>query len=695
MKLVIAEKPSVAKSIAAVLGATDGKNGYQEGNGWRVSWCVGHLAEAAQPDAYNPDWKKWKLADLPLLPEPFSFQIMEKTEDQFAVLKRLLNDNSTELVINACDAGREGELIFRNVYNLSNCSKPMKRLWISSMEDAAIRAGFASLQDSAHYDKLFHSAFCRAEADWLTGINGSRFFSLTFDAKLNVGRVMTPTLALLVQREAEIDAFAPKVFWTVVLDLGGFSAATERLQQREKALTLAESCGNTATVTSVEQKERSEKAPALYDLTTLQRDANRILGYEAQQTLDYLQSLYEKKLCTYPRTDSRFLTDDMQPVVEKHVAVAGSVCGAWAPDTVNAGQVCDSSKVSDHHALIPTLAVTPNAVEALPLGEREILRLVSYGLLRAVSPAHRYSETVVCFFCAGTTFKAKGKTVLEPGWKAYDRKPETESGEEKTKKETVLPELTVGQALPIRETTVKAGKTSPPKHYTEDTLLAAMEAAGAKDMPEDAERKGLGTPATRAGVIEKLITTGYVERQKVKKVTNLLPTVSGKALIAVLPQEIQSPQLTAEWEHRLKEIERGELEPEEFLQDIKAMLSGIIRDYKPNEASRMLFPPRNKKEAVGKCPRCGKDVIEIQKGFVCQDRACGFSIWKASHFFTNKGISPSPELIAALLSLKPVLLRCFSQKTEKPYLAKITLTDDGKNTDFKMEFPKSKKGRRK
>ena len=695
MKLIIAEKPSVAKSIAAVLGANEQRKGYLQGCGWYVSWCFGHLAEPAQPEHYNPAWKKWRLADLPLLPNPFTFRVQENTSEQFELLKKLMSADETTEIVNACDAGREGELIFRNVYELAGCRKPMKRLWISSMEDAAIREGFQNLQNGADYDGLHRSAVCRAEADWLVGINGSRFLSLTFDSRLNVGRVMSPTLALLVQREAEIEAFTPVPFWKVQLDLGGFVAETERMDKRKAAVELAEACKGSATVLSVERKEKTEKAPPLYDLTALQRDANRILGYTAQQTLDYLQALYEKKLCTYPRTDSRYLTDDMESHVADHVAAAVMICGTQQPDPINAKQVCNSKKVTDHHAVIPTISVTASAVDALPLGEREILRLVALGLLRGVSGQHRYAETVAVFDCAGTKFTAKGKTVLVPGWKVYDRKPETEDKANEKDKPNVIPALDKGQELPVLASTVKAGKTSPPKHYTEDTLLSAMETAGVKDMPEDAERKGLGTPATRAAILEKLISAGYMERQKARKANNLLPTASGKALITVLPESLQSPQLTAEWEYRLKEIERGELEPKAFVQGIDDMLRELVQEYKPVPGTEMLFPRRERssKESLGKCPKCGSSVIEIDKGFICSNRECGFAIWNASRFFVNKRIKPTASMIRQLLSKGRMPLKgCYSEKSGKTYDAIAVLSLQDGQANFTLEFPNRKGG---
>ena len=696
MKLVIAEKPSVAKSIAAVLGASTQRKGFMEGNGWRVSWCFGHLAAAAKPEDYDPAWKKWRLDDLPLLPAPFRFLVTADAEEQFSVLKKLLHDADTTEVVNACDAGREGELIFRNVYELAGSKLPMKRLWISSMEDAAIRDGFKELRPGADYDGLHRASVCRAEADWLVGINGSRFFSIVYDARINVGRVMSPTLALLVRREAEIDAFTPTPFWRVQLDLGGFTAETERMDKRKAALELAEACTGVATVLSVQRKEKSEKAPPLYDLTALQRDANRILGYTAQQTLDYLQALYEKKLCTYPRTDARYLTDDMQSKVPDHVTVAANICGQAAPELINSKQICDSKKVSDHHALIPTLSATAEAVDALPLGERAVLRLVSSGLLRAVSEPHRYAETAAVLSCAGATFTAKGKTVLIQGWKLYERKPEMEEPGKEKDKQNVLPELTDGQALPVQAAKVRAGKTSPPKHYTEDTVLASMETAGAQDMPEDAERKGLGTPATRAAILEKLISAGYIERQKAKKVTSLLPTASGKALITVLPEALQSPLLTAEWEYKLKQVERGELEPSAFIRGIDNMLKELVHEYKPVPGSEMLFPRREKpmRESLGKCPCCGKDgVIELDKGFVCSDRECGFAIWKASLFFTKKQITPTAAMIRTLLHKGRMPMKgCKSESTGKTYDAVAVLEMRDGKPDFKMEFSNRKRG---
>ena len=677
MRLVIAEKPSVAQSIAAVLNAKQRRDGYLEGGGYIVSWCFGHLAELADAAVYNADYAKWSLKDLPIVPYSYRFTVREDKRKQFDVLRALLRREDVSEAINACDAGREGELIFRTVYCLAGCSKPMRRLWISSMEDDAIRDGFQRLRPGQDYDGLHQSALCRAKADWLVGINATRYFSLTYGRTLNIGRVMSPTLALLVQREAEIAAFQPEPFYTVQLDCG-VAAASERMKDREAADRIVADCkAGTVLVKAVERKEKAEKAPALYDLTALQRDANRILGYTAQQTLDYLQALYEKKLCTYPRTDSRYLTDDMEASVPALVSAAAAVCSLDAPETVHAKQVCNSKKVSDHHAIVPTVSAGKADISVLPLGEREVLKLAARGVLRAVSDVHRCAETTITLECAGHSFTAKGKTVLAPGWKVYEQ--------EQTEKATALPEVAEGQTLPVSAVSVKAGKTSPPKHFTEDTLLSAMESAGAKDMPEDAERKGIGTPATRAGIIEKLVSSGFVERKKAKKIASLLPTATGTALITVLPEQLQSPQLTAEWEHRLKEIEGGQLAPDRFMDGIAAMLSELIQTYQPIPGAEVLFPTG--RDAVGKCPRCGADVSETPKGFFCENRSCTFALWKNSKFFSAKKKALTKSLAAELLkSGRAPLKGCWSEKTGKTYDAVVVLEDDGQRVGYKLVF---------
>ena len=686
-RLAIAEKPSVAMSIAAVLGATTKKDGYVQGNGWLVSWCFGHLAQLADAGSYAPQYAKWRHEDLPILPHPWQFAVGKDKQGQFDTLKRLMCREDVAEVVNACDAGREGELIFRTVYDLSGCAKPMRRLWISSMEDEAIREGFAALKDGREYDGLHQSALCRAKADWLVGINATRLFSLLYSHTLNVGRVLSPTLALIVEREAQISAFRSEPFYTVALDCGGLTATGERQKARKEAEAVAAACeGQTATLKAVEQKERTEKPPALYDLTTLQRDANRALGYTAQQTLDYLQALYEKKLCTYPRTDSRYLTNDMEAGVPALAAVAAAICGAQVPESCNAAQVCDSTKVSDHHAVVPTAMAGKTDLAALPEGEREILGLVARGLLKSVSPAHRFAETSVTVECGGYPFTAKGRTVLAPGWKAYaqERADKPEGGR--------LPEgLKEGQPLPVAGVSVREGQTTAPKHYTEDSLLAAMETAGAKDMPEEAERRGLGTPATRAATLEKLVSTGFVERKKAKKTVNLLPTQIGVSLITVLPKQLQSPQLTAQWEHRLKEIEQGTLDPGHFMDGIAAMLKELVETCKAVDGAGALFP--SDREAVGKCPRCGGTVAEGKKGFFCENRDCRFALWKDSRFFAAKKKTLTKTVAASLLKDGQVKLTgCHSEKTGKTYDATVVLEDDGgKFVNFRLEFDRKDK----
>ena len=678
-QLVIAEKPSVAQGLAAVLGAGQRREGYLEGNGWLVSWCVGHLAELADAAAYDPAYAKWRKEDLPILPEHWKFTISPDKRDQFDTLRTLLRREDVAEVVNACDAGREGELIFRTVYALAGCSKPISRLWISSMEDEAIREGFTHLRPGREYDGLHQAALCRSKADWLVGINATRLFSLLYGCTLNIGRVVSPTLALVVQREAEIATFQPEPFYTVELDCGGLTLAGDRKASKKEAQEAAARCqGSAAVVQSVERREKTEKPPALFDLTTLQREANRTLGYTAQQTLDYLQALYDKKLSTYPRTDSRYLTDDMEAGVPALVEAAASICGVAAPEAVLAGQVCDSARVSDHHAVVPTASAGKADLEALPIGEREILRLVSLGLLRAVCPPCRSAETCITALCAGDPYTAKWKEVLSPGWKVYAQTADAEAG-------TGPDGLTEGQTLPVAAVKVKAGKTTPPRHYTEDTLLSAMETAGKEDMPEEAERRGIGTPATRAAILEKLVSAGFVERKRAKKTVSLLPTPLGTALITVLPEQLQSPMLTAEWEYRLKEVERGTLAPGDFMDGIAAMLRELVETCRPVEGGAVLFP--STRETVGRCPRCGGTVTDGRKGFFCENRACGFAIWKNSKWWENKKKTPTKAIVAALLKDgRTQISGLWSEKTGKTYTATVVLTDDGTRASFHLEF---------
>ena len=678
-KLVISEKPSVGKSIAAVLGANERKDGYFMGSGYIVSWCFGHLAELAEAAAYDEKYAKWRYNDLPILPESWQYSVARDKAKQLALLNTLMHREDVSEVVNACDAGREGESIFRTVYMLNKCDKPMKRLWISSMEDTAIRKGFETLKDGSAYDNLYASALCRSKADWLVGINSTRLFSVLYHRTLNVGRVVSPTLALIVQREAEIDAFKPEPFYTVTLGLPGFDAGSERMKNKPEAESLQKACGSQmAVVKAVERKDKAEKPPALYDLTTLQRDANRILGFTAQQTLDYLQSLYEKKLCTYPRTDSRYLTDDMESGVNALALCCAGICGTEPPAAVCSGQVCSSKRVSDHHAVVPTMAAGETDLETLPAGEREILRLAARQVLMAVSAPFVYLETEARLDCGGNAFAAKGKTVIQLGWKAY-------ADAELTDKP--LPELSEGQLLSVSSCAVKEGKTTPPKHFTEDTLLSAMETAGKEDMPEDAERKGLGTPATRAAVIEKLVATGFAERRKAKKSVRLVPTEAGVSLITVLPEQLQSPLLTAEWEHRLKEIECGELGADEFLAGICDMVAALVRDAAPVDGAEVLFP--SGRPVVGKCPRCGAEVTESKNGYFCERRSCKFGLWRDNRFLAAKKISLTKKMASSLLTQgRAYASGIYSEKTGKTYDAFIVLEDDGARSSYKLDFTK-------
>lgn len=673
MRLIVSEKPSVAYAIGAALGVGQKRKGYLEGNGYLISWCFGHLAALADADQYDPKYKKWRKEDLLIVPATFQFCISEEKRSQFELLKNLMRRQDVSEVINACDAGREGELIFRTVYELAQCRKPMKRLWISSMEDEAIREGFENLCPGEDFDGLYQSALCRAKADWLVGINATRFFSLVYGTKLNVGRVMSPTLALMVQREAQIQAFVPERFYTVNLDCG-FSAASDRIQDFTDATKIADVCkGAAAIVKSVERREKTENAPLLYDLTTLQRNANRLLGFTAQQTLDYLQSLYEKKLCTYPRTDSRYLTDDMFLTLGSLTRTAASILGCLPPDMADAQRVCDSRKVSDHHAIVPTQSSGTLDITALPVPEQHILKLICRNVLEATSPAHRWEEVVMKLDCAGTQFTAKGKRMLILGWKAY----------EKAENIQPLPELKEGQTIRVSSVTVKEGQTTPPKHHTEDTLLSAMETAG--DTPEDAERRGLGTPATRAGIIEKLISSGLVERKTAKKLTTLCPSTQGTSLITVLPEQLQSPQLTAQWEQELLAIQSGTQEPESFLEGICAMLQEMFLEYTPVKGAEVLFP--SAENIVGNCPRCGQRVRESPKGFFCSNRDCRFGIWKNNRFFAAKKKEVTAQAVASLLEKGETILKgCYSEKTGKSYDAKAVMEDDGHKTNFRLVF---------
>lgn len=653
MKLVLAEKPSVAQSIAKVLGATKREDGYLEGNGYVVSWCVGHLVELSQPEAYDEKYNKWAYADLPIFPDQWKYQVSASTKKQFGILKKLMARKDVESLVCATDAGREGELIFRLVYQQAGCRKPFERLWISSMEDSAIREGFEQLKPSTEYDALYEAALCRERADWLVGINATRLFSTLYGQTLNVGRVMTPTLAMVVMREAAISAFRPEPFYTVELAFQDFTASGERMKQKVLADDVARKCvGSVLNVTKAENKEKSEKPPALYDLTSLQRDANRVLGFTAQQTLDYTQSLYEKKLVTYPRTDSRYLTSDMKDMLPELIKSLFNIFPVEDVKNVpvHAAQVINDKKVSDHHAIIPTKEAIKCSLDDLPKGEQAILRLIATRLFCAVGEPFRYNESVIELSDGNYIFSAKGKTTVQSGWKIFSGKPADKDKEG----EKQLPSLTVGEGLSVYSTEVKEGKTSPPKHFTEDTLLQSMETAGADEMPEDAERKGLGTPATRAATIEKLVRIGFLERKGDKKTKHLISTHKGTALVTVMPEQIQSPSMTADWEEKLLMIERGEYDSNAFLKEIQDMISALVQTYEKVKGSDVLMA--KEVQTVGVCPVCGSSVTERQKGFFCSKRECHFALWKNSRYFESIGKSLTSAVAQKLLSNGEVII---------------------------------------
>lgn len=677
MKLVICEKPSVGVSISSVLGLKSRHDGYIEGGEYIVSWCFGHLAGLVNAEVYDEKYLKWRYDDLPILPMKWEYIVGKEKMKQFELLHELLNRADVTEVINACDAGREGELIFRTVYYLSGCTKPMKRLWISSMEDTAIRAGFEKLRAGSEFDGLYQSALCRSKADWLVGINATRLFSILYHRKLNVGRVVSPTLALIVQRECEIDAFKPEKFYTVGLNFGNFEASSEKFSDKSEAEKIVRDCdGKNVKVKSIDRREKYEKAPLLFDLTTLQRTANKELGYTAQQTLDYLQSLYEKKLCTYPRTDSSFLTNDMAANIPELAGISAKIYDAEISVSMNTSVVCDSSKVSDHHAIVPTISVESADISVLPTGEREILRLVACQLLCAVGEPFRYAETVVTFECGGHLLTAKGKEVLSRGWKCYL--------ECDTNKES-LPELKENAEIPLKSVSVKEGFTTPPSHFTEDTILHAMETASAKEMPEDCEHHGLGTPATRAAILEKLVANGFVERKKSKKNVHLIPTHAAYSLITVLPEQLRSPKLTAEWEQKLRMVENGEFSADDFLSGISDMVSDLTANYKVVSGAEVLFP--SGREVIGRCPRCGSEVTESRKGFFCENHDCHFALWRDNKFFKMKHMTLMKTQAVELLKSGKVFVKgLYSEKTGKLYDAWVVLDDNGEFVRYRVEF---------
>ena len=684
-KLVVAEKPSVAMSYAKVLGATSRRDGYLEGNSYLVSWCVGHLVELAPPNVYDAKYVKWSIADLPILPERWQYLVSASTKKQFGILQKLMQRPDVDSVICATDAGREGELIFRLVYQQAGCKKPFSRLWLSSMEENAIREGFAHLKPSTEYDALYNAALCRERADWMVGINASRLFSCLYGQPLAVGRVMTPVLAMTVVREAAIAAFVPEKFYTVDLELtSGCTASSKRFAQKEDAELLLSKCRKEgrATVQKMERKEKSESPPQLYDLTALQRDANRLLGFTAQQTLDYAQSLYEKRLITYPRTDSRFLTEDMAASLPGLVTDTGRAFAVEEPIPIHVQQVINGSKVTDHHALLPTKSMAKADLAALPAGERNVLRLIAARLLCAVGEPHRYAETTLTTICAGEEFTVKGKVVLSEGWKTVERKMLDELLG-KQKEAVALPDVQEQCRCSVAGAELKEGQTSPPKHFTEDLLLHAMETASADSMPEGVERQGIGTPATRAATIEKLVQKGFLERRGNKKTKVLIPTDKGKALITVMPEQIQSADMTADWEAKLLQIERGEMEPSEFMTEINTMITELVKNTEMKKGANALM----KNKIIGICPNCGANVVEREKGWFCENRECRFVLWKDNAFFKRLGKHLDAHVADKLLRDGRVRLKDCKSAKGKTYNATVLLSceADGRSK-FSLEF---------
>ena len=701
MELVIAEKPSVAQSIAAVLGATQRKDGYLEGNDYLVSWCVGHLVELAQPESYEEAWKKWSYESLPIIPQEWQHEVKSDTKAQYQILKKLMHDDRVDAVVCATDAGREGELIFRLTYNMAGCRKPMKRLWISSMEESAIRDGFHNLRPGSDYDNLYHSALCRQEADWLVGINGTRLFTVLYGGKaLKVGRVQTPTLAMLVDRESKIMNFKKEAYYMAHIMGNGLDAVSEHISDKTEADRIAETCENgQALVTSVVKEEKWVAPPKLYDLTTLQRDANRLFGFTAKQTLEYTQSLYEKKLVTYPRTDSQYLSDDMEGTAKNVIeAIFNSLLFEqnimFNPDIK---RILNSKKVTDHHAIIPTMEIIKQDLKAIPESEMKILSLCANRLLCATGEKHIYNSTKAVITCNNTVFKVSGKEVWKNGWKEFEDffKNSYKTAEDKSdaEEEKKLPELREGMMIAVEQTKVSEHFTQPPKHYTEDSLLSAMERAGAEDMGDEVERKGLGTPATRADIIEKLVKDGFVKREK----KQMIPTEDGMKLITILPDVVKSPKLTADWENELTLVSKGEVAAEQFMSGIEAMVTDLVKTYHSvsDEQKAMFGTGKGGQEVLGKCPKCGADVVRGKFGAYCTGK-CGMNVGKAL------GVTLSDTQVKSLLQGKKILVKGLKGKkgSYDAYLIpesvqEFSYTKDGKEIKgfqykFKMEFPQKK-----
>lgn len=688
MKLIITEKPSVAMAIAKVLGINKKHDGWMEGAGYYLTWCVGHLVELAEAGDYNAAYKKWNLGDLPIIPENWLYKVSHSTEKQFQVVKKLMLDSNVDRLICATDAGREGELIFRLVYYQAKCKKPFDRLWISSMEDRSIRNGFANLQDGKSHDCLYNAALCRSQADWLVGINGSRWFSLLYGGKLNIGRVQTPTLAMIVEREHQIKNFIKEKYYINHIDLDGLDATGDKLKDKSQAEQIrASTNGQDATILAVDKSIISVKAPNLYDLTSLQRDGNQYFGLTATETLNATQSLYEKKLVTYPRTDSQFITDDMHETVEQLIPRVADFLKLPLNHRPNSKILINNKKVTDHHAILPTAEISSLNFETLAKNECFILKLIASRLIFATAPRHQYAETIVSASCSGYVFKAKGKTVVDAGWKELEFSfKKVMLIKENKKEDVVLPEINKDQIFSSVNATISEHDTSPPKRYTEATLLSAMETAGNEFIDDGGDKKGIGTPATRASIIEKLVSGKYIDRNS----KQLIPSESGISLIAAVPDTVKSPKLTAEWENRLKEIEAGKLSKSTFDEMIKLFIVSMINDNKTaNDSLVGKFKSQShERTSIGKCPRCGQAVYEGEKNFYCSNRECQFVLWKDNRFFSEKKKKITKKIAEDFLrDGKSKITGLYSPKKDTKYDATVVMEDTGeKYINFKLIF---------
>ena len=693
--LVIAEKPSVAQSYAKNLSAYKREDGYLEGESCIVSWCLGHLAEYAQPEEYDPKYEKWQFDDLPILPETWKLKVSKDKKKQFEVIKTLMSRSDVEYLVNGCDAGREGELIFQRVYDLAGCRKPVKRLWISSMEDAAIQKGFQTMKSEEEYKNLCMAAVCRAQADWLIGMNGTRAYTTRYFKRLVVGRVQTPTLAMLAERQERIEHFQKEAFYKVALTDGKLTVVSENIANEEAADLLAALCnGSTAVVTQMKKERKKSFPPKLYDLTSLQREANRYFGYTAKRTLDMLQELYEEKLITYPRTDSQFVTEDMKDSVEELVGKMPVLL-----PFVDYGQlghdikrVINNAKVSDHHAILPTKEAVEKGIADLPADKKNLMMLICQQLVQATGEEYLYEQTDITVKCQEHDFKARGKISVQMGFKEVEKafkqlcvKAEPVEGKEK---ETSIP---AGYEEGMRLFPVKAEKTthytSPPKPFNEDTLLAAMETAGNKEFDSETEKKGLGTPATRASIIEKLVSSGYAQR----KGKQILPSIEGKELVKVMPEYLKSAVMTAEWENQLLMMEKGQITDTQFMEEITSLVCKILEVCReiPEEERRRFQTAR---EVIGKCPVCGCDVFEGKQNFYCSNRQCDFALWKENRFLGSMEKNLDKKMARELLDKACTHVKgLYSKKKDMKFDADLLLTlEDGKPR-FHLEFPKKKK----